>query len=226
MTQRLHSLRITLGFALLFAISSAAQAIPLFSNFGAGYSYQTGAGLLVGDGNLDGSANYAQASTFTTNATANLGTIVLALSDFGFGQTDTISISLRDSGSNLPGSNVLETFTIAANTLGVLGNNNLPLVLNSVLNPLLTVGTQYWLTISTSLTNIIVWNFSDTDFANYNVESQSLDGGMTWDLPFGNTRGVFEINAAVVQVPEPATLALLLSGAFGVVGFRRRRLVR
>lgn len=226
MNQRLHSFCIGMGLALLCALSSAAQATPLFSNFGAGYSYQTGSGLFAGDANFDGSANYAQASTFTTSATANLGAIVLALSDFGFGQTDTISISLMDSGSNIPGSNVLESFTIAANTLGVLGNNNAPLVLNSLLHPLLNMGTQYWLAVSTSLSNLIVWNFSNTDFTNYNVESQSLDGGTTWDTPFGNTRGVFEIDAFAAQIPEPATLALLASGAFGLAAFRRRRQIR
>jgi hypothetical protein len=224
MTPRLHSFCITLLLTLLCMVSGAAQATAIFSNFGAGNSYQTGTGLFVGDGNLDASANYAQASTFVASTSAKVGSIVIALGDFGFGQGAPITVSLLVSGVNKPGSTALENFIIGANTLGTFGNNNSPLTLTSVLHPLLTVGTQYWLSVSTSLANLVVWNFSDTDFLSYNAVSQSLDGGTTWDDPFGSTRGVFQINTfATVAVPEPATLILVAGGILGFAGLRRRR---
>jgi len=217
MTQRLSLLYMNLALLILFAMSGAAQATPIFSNFGVGYSYDTTTGLYVGDGNLDGSANFAQASAFTAGFNANLGSIVIALSDV-FGQTDPITVAFTsDSGSNTPGS-LLESFTIAANTLGSFGDNNPALTLNSFLHPLLISGTQYWISASTGLANTIAWNFNNTgDLINPNVQSQSLDGGITWGAPFGNTRGVFEVN----PVPEPGTLALL---AGGFLGLRRRHL--
>lgn len=223
MTPRLHSFCITLLLTLLCTVSGAAQSAAIFSNFGVGYSYQTGTGLFVGDGNLDGSANYAQASTFVASTSAQVGSIVIALGDFGFGQGAPITVSLLVSGINMPGSTVLDSFIIGANTLGTFGNNNSPLTLTSALHPLLTVGTQYWLSVSTSLANLVVWNFSNTDFLNYNAVSQSLDGGTTWDIPFGSTRGVFQVNAFANAVPEPATLALLAGGILGFAGLRRRR---
>lgn len=224
-TKRMQFFSINLALALLLALSSTAHAVPIFSNFGAGNSYQTGSGLFVGDGDLSfGPNNYAQASTFTSGVSANLGSIVIALSDFGFGQVDPVTVSLFDSGMDVPGSNLLESFSIGANTLGDLGLNNAPLVLNSILHPLLSINTQYWLAVSSSVNNVVVWNFSDNDFANYNVESQSLDGGTTWAAPFGNTRGAFEVNPfATVSVPEPGMLALLSGGLLGLVGLRRRR---
>ena len=222
MNSSFPALRKNLALFCLLAASSAAQATPLFSNFSAGHGYDTSAGLAVGDGNLDGSANYAQASAFTAGATATLGSIVIALSDvFGAGQPAPVTVALRSNSGGTPGG-VLESFTIAAGTIGTLGLNNATLVLNSITHPSLNNGTQYWVAVSTSLTNLISWNFNNSNDLTDGVEAQSLDGGGSWAAAFGNTRGAFEVDPYVPAVPEPGTPALLAGGLAAWLGRRRR----
>jgi hypothetical protein len=216
MPQYLIKSTLNLGLAaLMLTGASAAEAVAIFSNFGASHSYDTSAGLPVG--NAFTGDNYAQAAAFTPSANARMGSLLIALSDV-FGQTDPITVALTQTSGGIPGP-VVESFTIAGNTLGPLGNNNVPILLTSLLHPLLNAGTQYWITVSTSFNNAVAWNFNNTGDLDHDVEAQSLDGGSTWALPFGNTRGAFE----VASVPEPDSLALLGSGGLLLVRSRRGR---
>jgi hypothetical protein len=216
-------------FALLCIsiASSIAQASPIFSNFGAGYSYNANAGHFLGDGSFGGISNYAQASAFTASSNAALGTIIIALSDvFDAGQPASVTVALQaDSGHNTPG-NLLESFAIAAHALGGLGNANPALTLSSLTHPLLSSGMQYWVSASTSLANILAWNFNSTNDLTNNVETLSLDGGLTWLTPFGNTRGAFEVNpyTPTTTISEPSPALLLLGGILSMAGARCRRM--
>jgi len=119
---------------LLLAAPAVSRADTiLFTNFGAGLSYNTGAANFVGnafDGNL-----YAEGDTFTPSTTTKLSSIDIALSCmFGGGCPDNFTVSLDRNSGDAP-STALESFTVAGSSLGLLGANNAPLVLTSILAP-------------------------------------------------------------------------------------------
>jgi hypothetical protein len=206
-------------WTLLLATPTVAPATPIFSNFGAGFSYDTTTGNPVGNG-LDGTGfNYAQGDTFEPTANATLGSIVIALSNVVISEVDPITVALMQDNGDQPGA-ALESFVIPAGTLGNLGNNNPPVVENSVLHLPLLVGTQYWITVSVPFSSSIAWNLNTTgDTADHAL---SIDGGATWFSPSGNTPGAFAVN----PVPEPSTLGPLASGVLALAGLQLRRLCK
>jgi hypothetical protein len=191
MTRRLTTLSVSLALWILaLAVPAVAWADPIFTNFGAGLSYDITTGGPVGNGLDSTGFNYAQGDTFVPAADANLGSIVIALSYLSV-PTDPITVALMADAGDQPGA-VLERFTVDPSTLGALGTNNAPVVLTSLLNPLLTAGTRYWITVSSTVTNSIAWSLNNTgDTAE---EALSGDGGATWFSPSGLTPGAFEVD--------------------------------
>jgi hypothetical protein len=216
-----YSSRLTaLGLSiLLVAASGAAHAdTVLFTNFGPSFAYDTTSGNPVGnifDGNL-----YGAGDEFSVASTAKLSSLDIALS-CAFVCSDNFTVALRTDSAGLPGS-VLESFLVPTTLLGPFGNNNPPLVLNSVLTPTLSVGSNYWVTVTADSSDTISWNLNSTGSA-LNTAFSS-DGGTTWFSPSGQTPGALQINGASSSpVPEPGSLALLATGA-GLLGVLRRRL--
>ena len=205
-------------------LSPAASVI--YSNFGAGSSYDTSQGNLVGNG-FDGN-NYAQGDTFTAGANFLFSSVRIALSCVG-SCTDAFSVTLSRDAGNQPGT-ALESFTVFAGALGTLGANNLPITLNSALTPALTAGTQYWITVSADLNDSIDWNLNAG--GDSGAEAISVDGGSSWFSPSGNTPGAFEVDGVSPIVngiaPEPRSIALVLSAGlvFGYLGNRHRLRLR
>ena len=191
-------------WALLLAIPAVSRADVVFSNFGAGFSYNTGAGNFIGNG-LDGSgSNYAEGDTFTPTTTATFTSLEIALSNFfGPTNTDRLAVSLDANSGDAPGA-TLESFIVAPGTLGTLGNNNAPIVLNSVVMPVLTAGTQYWVTVSDQAgVDSNVWNWNST--GDMSDEAISTDGGSTWFSPSGLTPGAYQVNGVQsTTTPEPS----------------------
>ena len=206
--------------ALVLIAPTAARATVIFSNLGSGSSYDTTGGNIVGDG-LDGYGyNYALGGTFTPTANYTLGSFQLALNGVFGSNTDVVNVALTNASAGLPGSTI-ESFSIAAGTLGLLGNNNPLIFENSILNPLLSAGTQYWITVSTAITSSVAWNWNNIgDTADV---ATSLDGGSTWGGPYGQTPGAFEVDSlSQTSVPEPSTMLLLVFGLAGLAGFRKK----
>ena len=144
---------------------------------------------------------------------ANFGSVSLALSCF-FVCPDNYTVDLTADAGAQPGA-VIESFTLSGAALGAVGNNNPLVVANSVLHPLLTAGTAYWITTSSPLSDSITWNFNST--GDTSPEAISTDGGTTWFSPSGFTPGALEVD----PVPEPAA-ALLFGSAMLVLAVRRR----
>jgi hypothetical protein len=207
----LARLGIWISVFTLPALSSAASVV--YSNFGAGSSYNTSQGNPVGNA-FDGNA-YAEGGTFVLAGDAVFSSLRIALSCFA-SCTDPFLVSLNQDTGNQPGA-PLETFAVSAGVLGTLGANNPPLLLNSVLNPTLTPGARYWITASAGLNDSIDWNLNS--IGDSAAEAFSIDGGSTWFSPSGSTPGAFEVNGVV---PEPGSLGLVLSAAL-LLGFFRRR---
>src|SRR5262245_41571991 len=131
-----HRLSILISTTVLFvAVPAVSRAdVMVFTNFGAGFSYNTLVGNIVGNG-FDGNT-YAQGATFTAGTTTSLSSLDIALSCVS-ACGGTISVQLNLDNGGQPGA-LLESFTVSGASLGAFGSNHAPVVLNSVLNPLLT----------------------------------------------------------------------------------------
>lgn len=206
----------TLGLcALVLGAPTVARASTiLFTNFGTGFSYNASVGNPVGNDGFGG--DEWQGETFTASATANLNSIEIALSGTGM-SNDPITVDLTASAADSPGA-VLESFTIPAVSAPLLGTNNSPITLTSVLEPLLTSGDQYWITAAAPSTSAYAWNFNSTgENADHAI---STDNGATW---FVSLSGSFTPGAFEVDVPEPSSLLLLSTGLIACLWLKQRK---
>lgn len=197
--------------ALLFfaapALSPAASV--LYTNFLNGSGYSSSQGNPIGSF-FDGS-NYAEASSFLLGGDASFSSLRIALSCFG-SCADPFSVTLSQDAGSRPGG-VLEAFAVAGISLGPLGTANPPVVLNSLLSPLLSADTRYWITVSSGIQDSLAWNLNST--GDRSITALSMNGGATWFSPAGTTPGAFEVNGVT---PEPESAWLVVSGLL-VFGF-------
>ena len=224
MTHRSRILTAIGVWTLFFAAPAVSRAdVILFTNFGAGFSYNTSGGNFVGNA-FDGN-NYAEGDTFTPTTSDDFTSLDIALS-CAFACPDNLTVSLDANNAGVPGAK-LESFTVAGTSLGALGVNNAPVVLNSVGPPvLLTAGTQYWVTVSSDLNDSIAWNWNST--GDTSSEAISPDGGTTWFAPSGLTPGAYQVNGVppVTTVPEPGALWLLATALLLLALGKRGALLR
>jgi hypothetical protein len=210
-TSGLLPLTVSISIIMFPVLSPAATVV--FSNLGAGSSYNTSQGNPIGNA-FDGS-DYAEGGTFILTGDAIFNSVRIALSCFA-SCTDPVLVTLTRDGGNQPGT-ALETFTVPPAALGTLGANNPPLILNSLANLTLIGRTRYWLTVQADLNDSISWNLNSTEDSA--PEAISVDNGATWFSPSGNTPGAFEI---IGTIPEPGSLGLVLSSALLVCLLRKR----
>lgn len=183
-----------------------ARADILISNFGPGLAYNTSGGNAVG--NAFDNNTYAEGDTFTPTFTATFSSLDIALG-CAFVCPDPFNVSLTSDNGGQPGA-VIETFSVAGSSLGPSGSNNAPLVLNSALNPVLTAGLPYWITVTSDLSDSISWNWNST--GDTSAEAISTDGGATWFSPSGQTPGALEVDGSPIisSTPEPSSAACLM----------------
>jgi len=222
---RPFAVTVMLALTILFTVPTISRADDIvFTNFGAGKSYNTAVGNTVGNA-FDGN-NYAQGDTFTPLLSESFTSLTIALSCLS-ACPDKFDVSLAASAVGAPGA-VLTNFIVNGASLGAFGANNAPLDLNAnaVLRPMLTAGTQYWITVSSDLNDSVAWNLNSAD--DVAAHAISLNGGSTWFSPSGLTPGAFEVQGvnAVKAVPEPSSLTLVLYSMMAVIGaltWRRRK---
>jgi hypothetical protein len=209
---------VTLAFGLLIiwgaAIPSQADSI-VFSNLGPGDSYQGGSGYTVG--NLGAGGGYrVYGFAFTVGATStDLGTIGVAVG-FVTG-TNQLTINLDADSGGSPGS-VIESFTLngAMPPFGTYSMGNL-VTATSVLHPLLTAGSQYWVVVSVPNdgTSQAAWALNSTGdmgpFAIYSNGTEIVNGT--------GLRGAMLITG----VPEPSSIVMVSISAVVILGCGLRR---
>jgi hypothetical protein len=212
----IRSLRI---FIIAATLLSASQASIIFTNLGPGKSYDVTQGNPVG--NDFAGDNAAQGDTFTPTVTATLTSIELALSCVvSCPAPESFTVAITKSSADAPAA-VIESFSFNGITLGGLGNNNPLLTAPSALHPVLTAGTQYWITVSSSVSFAIAWN--DNSTGDPSDQAISSDGGVTWFSPSGMTPSAYEVDGTTSSgVPEPSTTVLFGSAVlFGLFALRR-----
>jgi hypothetical protein len=200
--------RLGVWLSVVTAPALSAPVSLLITNFGPGSSYNISQGNPVGN-SLDGNT-YAEGDTFLLAGNAVFTSLRVALS-CAFACPDPVTISLNRDAGNQPGT-AIETFTIPGSSLGALGTNNAPVVLNSLLDPTLVFNTRYWITVKTDLNDSIAWNLNST--GDRSAEAISTNGGTSWFSPSGVTPGAFDVSGIT---PEPGSLGLVF-GALVVLG--------
>ncbi|SPP99681.1 exported hypothetical protein [Candidatus Sulfobium mesophilum] len=208
-----------LAILLLALLSTGvAQADILFNNFGAGDTYDTSFGWTV-SGSTSQNPQFEPAMSFTPSTTAHLSSIDFVTSMLS--GTNEVMLSLVNDSGGAPLGLALESWTFI-NQMGTLGSNPSVLTADSVVHPLLDVGTTYWLVASPPVSDTWAgWNFNS--IGDTGTVLFSLDGGAGWGtLGYTEpiTRGVFRVNSTAV--PEPSTFLLLGAGLAGVGLLRRR----
>jgi hypothetical protein len=209
---------VALGFWAVLLLPAVSKADAIFSNLGTSPIYDISEGNIVGNDFVGD--NLAEGSTFTPLSPKTFASLSLALSCNLDSCPDAYTVSLNsDSGFDSPGT-VIESFLGAGNSLGQLNVNNPLSVFNSVLMPSLSVGTQYWVVVSSDLNNSITWNFNST--GDSSDQAISTDGGATWFSPSSLTPGAYEVDGvATSATPEPGAFWLLSVGLSSFLLLRR-----
>ncbi len=207
---------------VLFVLTAFASTAPgwsstIFTNFGTNDSYDTGTRYTVDRGQWLG-------VQFTPSASGAASSILLPLGMFNGGTynglpSDDLLISLRAPGSD-PTGTVLESWPFAPTDLAFAPSIR---TLNSVVHPILTSATAYWLRVESDA----MWN-AQTCCLSYTWSANSTgmfgvkytdDQGLSWINSPVDATAAFEVNASAV--PEPSS-AMLLTGSLALVALSRR----
>jgi hypothetical protein len=196
-----------------FGSSIAAANIVLFDNYvQPGYGYDSTFGW-----GIDGPEGIAFAMSFTPSVDARLESLTLTAVSIS-GLQNAFDVTVHEDAGGLPGTD-LESFHL----VDIFPPNFLnppPTVIDSVLNPVLKAGSQYWISAHASSMSRGGWAYA---LANPNSPNGIAWMGIeapTWTpYPFAQPQGVFRVEGA--PVPEPGTLALISGGFLALL--RRRR---
>jgi PEP-CTERM motif len=211
---------------LMIGAPAVSRATLVFSNFGADDSYNTGFGNQIGDDGLGD--NLAEADTFTPASTVDFSSLEIALSCFG-GCPDSFTVELTTDVSGLPNTDtgVLESFTESGTSLAAQSSGPAPIMFTSILNPVLTAGTPYWIVVLPDAGGVdqIAWGLNTQ--SDPSASATAFAGGGptdTW-VNYGDTPGAYEVDgSSTSSVPEPGTLGMLLGGGLLLGLLRKVRL--
>ena len=204
---------------LLFGLTGLANAATIFSNYGDGDTHMTSEGWAVlynvQPPRYPTDTDWNPAMTFTPADNYYLETIEITV-DLSVGDNE-LDVWLMNSSNNMPG-NIIETFRLSNLMDDHSWDHHDPIMINSVLNPILNVSTQYWLALSTPTAGTLaVWYKNSVG----QIGPRALWDGSNWSIANSVTPAVFRVSGSTV--PVPGAIWLLCSGLIGLVGVRRFR---
>ena len=197
------SLRIRCILIIAASIPGAAalRADIIYTNFGTGDAYASGAGVIVTNDNVAWSS---VAVAFTPSANYDLTSIELVATDI---IPDDLGATLgifADNGSGQPGGAPIESFTLGP--LGQFGESVPVMTVTSLLQPLLLANTQYWIGLNAPIGDLIVWNQSVTSSLGFS----QTDGSGNWSTSNAD-QGAVEIDGTLDYSNPPAQSFAMVS---------------
>lgn len=204
--------------ALLWGPGSTARADIIFSDFGPNNSYDPT------DGWTFGSAGSSTLQDIAVSFRVGSQPVTLGEIDVAMGITNspnTVNLEIVPSVNGVPGpdSQALESFQLT-NKLPFFGGDGPPLMIDSVLHPLLAANTIYWLVATALQPTQAMWN--DNLLPYTEPFAYRINDG-PWAAVATEGSPVFAILGS--PVPEPATLCLLVVGVLGLFAYKCRRML-
>jgi hypothetical protein len=192
----------------LFAVPCLAG--PIFSTLGSGDAYNTSSGYTIG------LPDWIQGNQFSFAGPIPHSLDKIKLAAGLESGTNEIDVMLMSDAAGEPGA-IIEAFNFTG-VMGSFGANNPLLVGNSVLHPVLSPGTDYWLIASAP--NSDTWAALNNSSPGILGMRAARQGAGPWAITTNTEMAAFRISGT----PIPAPGVFILGGmGVGIVGWLRRR---
>lgn len=214
-------LKSPIWIAALFSValvSHAAQATTIYTDLAPGSSYDCCSGYAFGGLTGMFASTSMAAVEFTSSAYASVDRIDLALQNIS--GSDTAEVSLWTKSGMLPGMELASWMVSGLPSMG--SSTSAMITISGIAGLTLAGGEHYFLAlspVSPTDDSANVWNANTMGATG----KFAFSGGSGWFAVPGYTAVLPAFDIVGTQVPEPATIALALSGMAGAMRLRRRR---